>query len=230
MRTPYLWRNQFAMSTSTAQKLKIKENSTLLTINAPADFKKNLIGLPKGVKIVSSGNNYNQVHWFVINKSQMEKELPKALSLVEDDIVCWIYYPKGTSGIQTDLTRDKGWDSLLRHKELHWISLISFDETWSTFALRLKTDFDKKKETKPKLPEIFNWVNSETKETRLPDDLSAALKKNKKQQQFFDSLSFTNKKEYIEWIVTAKREETRDERVKGTMERLIKGWKNPRNI
>ncbi len=39
------------MATSTAQKLKIKENFTLLTINAPADFKKNIGELPKGVKI-----------------------------------------------------------------------------------------------------------------------------------------------------------------------------------
>ena len=218
------------MPTSTAQKLKIKENSTLLTINAPADFKKNLIGLPKGVKIVIGGNNYNQVHWFVMNKSQMEKELPRVLSLVKDDIVCWIYYPKGTSGIQTDLTRDKGWDSLLRHKELQWISLISFDDTWSTFAFRLKTDVDKKKEAKPREREIFNWVNADTKEIRLPDDLSAALKKNKKQGDFFNALSFTNKKEYIEWIVTAKRKETRSERINETVERLGKSWKNPRNI
>ena len=218
------------MPTSTAQKLKIKENSTLLTINAPADFKKNLIGLPKGVKIVIGGNNYNQVHWFVMNKSQMEKELLKVLSLVKDDIVCWIYYPKGTSALQTDLTRDKGWDSLLKHKELQWISLISFDDTWSTFAFRLKTDVDKQKEAKPKVREIFNWVNPETKEIRLPDDLSAALKKNKKQGDFFNALSFTNKKEYIEWIVTAKRKETRSERINETIERLGKSWKNPRSI
>ena len=222
------------MPTPVAQKLKIKEHFTLLTINAPADFKKKLGDLPKDVKIVPMatrrGKEYSQVHWFVMNKSQMEKELLKVLSLVKDDIVCWIYYPKGTSGIQTDLTRDKGWDSLLKHQELQWISLISFDETWSTFAFRLKTDVDKKKETRPKLREIFNWVNPETKEIRLPDDLSAALKKNKKQQQFFDALSFTNKKEYIEWIITSKREETRNERVTGTIERLAKGWKNPRNI
>jgi hypothetical protein len=31
--------------------------------------------------------------------------------------------------MQTDLTRDKGWDALMRHKELQWISLISFDAT-----------------------------------------------------------------------------------------------------
>ncbi|RYF90014.1 MAG: antitermination protein NusB, partial [Chitinophagaceae bacterium] len=50
------------------------------------------------------------------------------------------------------------------------------------------------------------------------------------QSSFFDSLSFTNKKEYIEWIVTAKREETRTERIAGTIERLAKKWKNPRNL
>ncbi len=38
------------------------------------------------------------------------------------------------------------------------------------------------------------------------------------------------KKEYVEWIITAKREETRKERLKGTVERLEKEWKNPRNI
>jgi Bacteriocin-protection, YdeI or OmpD-Associated len=218
------------MATNTAQKLKIKENSTLLTLNAPADFKRNLVGLPQGVKIVTGGKDYNQVHWFVLNKSQMERELNKVLKLVTGDVLCWIYYPKGTSGIQTDLTRDKGWDALLKQKNLQWISLISFDDTWSTFAFRLKTDLDKKKEAKPKAREIFNWVNPETKEIRLPDDLSAALKKNKKQRDFFNTLSFTNRKEYIEWIVTAKREETRKERIAQTVEKLSKNWKNPRNI
>ena len=92
-----------------------------------------------------------------------------------------------------------------------------------------KKEADKKKEARPKEREIFNWVNPQTKEVKLPGDLSAALKKKKNESSFFDSLSFTNKKEYIEWIVTAKREETRTERVKGSIERLGKQWKNPRN-
>jgi uncharacterized protein YdeI (YjbR/CyaY-like superfamily) len=73
-------------------------------------------------------------------------------------------------------------------------------------------------------------VNPKTKEVRLPDDFAAALRKNKRQADFFNSLAFTNKKEYVEWIVTAKREETRKERLLGTIERLGKGWKIPRNI
>jgi len=217
------------MATSTTQKLKIKENFSLLTINAPGDFKKNIGELPKGVKISNDSKNFNQVHWFVMNKAQMDKELTKVLKLIKDDIILWIYYPKGTSKLQTDLTRDKGWDNLLKHDELGWISLISFDDTWSTFGSRLKTEADKKREEKPRERPIFDYVDPKTKSVRLPDDLSAVLRKNKIQEDFFNTLSFTNKKEYIEWIITAKREEIRTERVRGALDRLAKEWKNPRN-
>ena len=160
----------------------------------------------------------------------MEKSLDKVLGLLKDDVLCWIYYPKGTSKIQTDLTRDKGWESLLAHKHLQWLSLISFNDTWSAFAMRLANESDKKKEATRPEREIFNWVDPATKTVTLPDDLTKALKKSRDATLFFESLSFSNKKEYIEWIVTAKREETRTERVVGTIERLEKGWKNPRNI
>jgi hypothetical protein len=45
----------------------------------------------------------------------------------------WISFPKGSSKIQTDLTRDKGWDSV---RDLKWVTLVSVDETWSAFSLR----------------------------------------------------------------------------------------------
>ena len=215
--------------TPTSQKLKIKPGFRLMTINAPSDFKKNQGALPAGVSITDKANGQNQVHWFVKNRSQMEKELNRVLPLVKQDVVCWIHYPKGTSKIQTDLTRDKGWDTLLKHDELQWISLISFDDTWSTFGMRLKTEADRKKESKPHERPVFDYVDPVTKKVKLPDDLAAALKKSKKQEEFFNTLSFTNKKEYIEWIVTAKREETRATRVKESVERLGKGWKNPAN-
>ncbi len=218
------------MTSSISDKLKIKKGDTILPLNAPAEFKKGLTGLPAGVKIIDSGKDYNQIHWFVYNKAQLEKEMSKIMKLLKEDIIVWVYYPKGTSKLQTDLTRDKGWDCLLAESnKLTWISLISFDDTWSVFGFRPKTEADKKKEAIPNVREIFNWVDPKTKEVRLPDDVTAALKKNKKESAIFDSLSFTNKKEWLEWIVTAKREETRNERIKGTIERLAKGWKNPAN-
>jgi len=220
------------MATAISDKLRIKPKDILLTLNAPADFKKGLKDLPAGVKITETGKDYNQVHWFVMNQAQMQKDLNKVMKLVKPEVVVWVYYPKGTSGIQTDLNRDKGWDVLMKENDkLTWISLISFDDTWSVFGLRAKTETDKKKETRPAPErEIFKWVNPQTKEVKLPDDVAAALKKSKKQLEFFNTLSFTNKKEYLEWIVTAKQEKTRSERIDGTIERLGKQWKNPRNI
>jgi hypothetical protein len=219
------------MANSISDKLKIKAKFTLLTLNAPTNFKKGLQGLPAGVKITDTGKDYNQIHWFVLNKAQMEKEMSKVMKLLKPDVTVWVYYPKVSSKMQTDLTRDKGWDCLLAEGDkLTWISLISFDDTWSVFGFRAKNEADKKKEAKPTIErEIFNWVNPTTKEVKLPADLTAELKKNKKEAAFFDSLSFTNKKEYIEWIITAKRTVTRTERIKATIERLGKGWKNPSN-
>ena len=47
----------------------------------------------------------------------------------------WISFPKGTSKLQTDLTRDKGWEPLAG-SDLMWLSLVSVDDTWSAFGLR----------------------------------------------------------------------------------------------
>jgi hypothetical protein len=216
------------MSLSTAQKLKIKESQTLLTVNAPANFENKLAPIPKGVTITTKEKAFDQVHWFVTNKAGMEKDLKKVLPLIKDDIVCWIYYPKGSSKIQTDLTRDKGWDELLKN-DLQWLTLISFDETWSAFGMRQKTEKDKKKDAKPKERPIFEYADSKTKTIYLPEDLAAAFKKEKKLEEYFNSLAFSHRREYIEWIVTAKKEETRKQRIQGTLERLAKKWKNPAN-
>ncbi len=219
------------MPNTVADKLKIKPGNSLLTVNAPADFKKGLAGLPASVKISDTSKTYEQIHWFVVNKAEIEKNLGKILKLLKPGVIVWAYYPKGTSKIQTDLTRDKGWDSLMKHNDkLAWINLISFNDTWSVFGFRAKTDADKKREAKPKPErEIFKWADPVTKEVRLPDDLAAALKKNKKLDEYFHSLAYSHRREWVEWIITAKREETRTARIKETMGRLAKKWKNPAN-
>ncbi len=210
-----------------AKKLRIKEGMSLLTINAPSEFAAQIQSIID-VSINTKTGKFDQLHWFVNNKAQLEKEVEKLLKLLKNDIICWCYYPKGTSKIQTDLTRDKGWEALLQH-DIQWLSLISFDDTWSTFAFRLKTEEDKKKEQKPIKREIFNYIDAAKKIINLPEDFTAILHKHKQEAQFFNQLSFSNKKEYVEWIVSAKREETRNKRLSDSIEKLNKKWKNPAN-
>jgi uncharacterized protein YdeI (YjbR/CyaY-like superfamily) len=61
----------------------------------------------------------------------------------------------------------------------------------------------------------------------VPHDLEAALKKNRKALATFEKFSYSHKREYVEWITEAKREETRQKRLVITMEWLAEG--KPRN-
>ena len=63
----------------------------------------------------------------------------------------------------------------------------------------------------------------------VPGDLKAALAKNAKARKAFESFSYSHKKEYVDWITDAKREETRKKRLRTTIQWLSKGkpqnWK-----
>jgi uncharacterized protein YdeI (YjbR/CyaY-like superfamily) len=51
------------------------------------------------------------------------------------------------------------------------------------------------------------------------------LKDNPKAAEFYEKLSYTDKKEYIRWIESAKREETRQNRLVAFIEKLSVGKK-----
>ena len=63
----------------------------------------------------------------------------------------------------------------------------------------------------------------------VPDDLAAALRKNKAAGATFVSFNYSQRKEYVEWIEEAKRPETRAKRLATTVEQLAEGktrhWK-----
>lgn len=61
----------------------------------------------------------------------------------------------------------------------------------------------------------------------LPKDFRAILNKEKAAKRFFDSLSYTNRKEYVQWIETAKKKETRTARLEKAAEMLVKNIKHP---
>ncbi|MDR0181689.1 YdeI/OmpD-associated family protein [Lysobacter arvi] len=63
----------------------------------------------------------------------------------------------------------------------------------------------------------------------VPDDLAAALRRNAKARATFDGFAPGYRRDYIEWIVGAKREDTRQRRVVQAVEWLAEGktrnWK-----
>ena len=69
--------------------------------------------------------------------------------------------------------------------------------------------------------------DEEERVLEIPEELQKVLNRNKKAKEFFEGLSFTNRKEYAVWISGAKREETKAERLKAVVDKLLKGKKNP---
>lgn len=61
----------------------------------------------------------------------------------------------------------------------------------------------------------------------VPVDLEEALATSKKAKKIFDEFSYTNKKEYIDWINDSRTDETRDRRIETSLEWIKEG--KPRN-
>lgn len=67
----------------------------------------------------------------------------------------------------------------------------------------------------------------EKKELEIPVYLLEAVGRNKKALKTFENFSYTNQKEYVEWITEAKSDDTRQKRLKTAVEWLAEG--KPRN-
>jgi hypothetical protein len=119
-----------------AAKLKLKPGQPGALIGAPEGYRQELAPLPEGVQL--SDHIDGKVAWlqvFVKSEAELTAMLPRILASLQPESLLWLTYPKGSSKIQTDLTRDKGWDSV-RQAHLKWINLVSVNATWSAFSLR----------------------------------------------------------------------------------------------
>ena len=64
------------------------------------------------------------------------------------------------------------------------------------------------------------WPRGLRKDAVIPDDLQALLDSNEHARQRFERLTAGHRREYIQWIIEAKRPETRQRRLAATIERL----------
>ena len=218
------------MAQTLSQKLKLKQGDKVALLNPPETYLKTLNSADSSIKITSPEESAAQIHWFIKTIAELEAGLRTVVPKLGPDTILWAFFPKGSSKIQTDLTRDSGWQALQAFDNLQYLVLISFDETWSAFALRLKSVADIKKAAASQPREIYKYADSATKTITLPEDLARAFETNAEARSAFEALAFSHRREYVEWVVTAKRPETRQERIKSTLEKVLVGWKNPRNI
>ena len=66
-------------------------------------------------------------------------------------------------------------------------------------------------------------LDTEPRTVSLPADLRAALRQSSEAESTFRKLSYTHRREYVEWVEEAKRPATRERRIAATVERVAAG-------
>ena len=119
-----------------ARKLKLKPATRTAVLSAPPGYLAQLAP-PPDVKVSETldAAPFDWIQVFVRTSADLAAVIEPLTAAIAPTGHIWISYPKGTSKMQTDLTRDKGWEPL-EGSDLMWLSLVSVDDTWSAFGLR----------------------------------------------------------------------------------------------
>ena len=214
------------------RKLHLKPGMRFAVVNAPDGFARMLGKLPAGVtqeKALKSA--LDLVLMFVLNKKALKSRWPKALASMKPDGALWIAYPKKSSGIDSDLAAmNSDWE-VYTHAEWQPVSLIAIDETWSGTRFKqrpgLGQERAQRQEDVTRDADGTVCIDRKNRVITPSRDLQQLLNKNAKARSAFDALSFTNRREYVGWILDAKRPGTRAARVTTTIAVLSKGRKTP---
>lgn len=203
-----------------AKKFQIKEEYSVLMMNSNPDVHP----LFDGVRIEyksSSEQQFDTVILFTRNEDELIRLITKADEKTKDQGNLWVSYPKRSGSIETDLNRDSTWKAL-KSFGLEPVRLISVNDDWSSMRLRHESE----RESPSKFGQDPPGVDRVAKTVVPPEDLQKELEANPEALSFFESLAFSHKREYVGWIHEAKKEETRNRRVKQTIEMLLKGKKS----
>ena len=121
-----------------AKKLGIKAGMKVLALHAPEDFPALLKGLPGGAKLATaSTGKADCVIAFLRCKADVKTTAPLAISAVVDDGLLWFGYPKKSGPLESDLSRDSGWEPLFE-AGFDTVAQVSIDKTWTGFRFRPK--------------------------------------------------------------------------------------------
>src|SRR5262245_54749568 len=93
--------------TPLAKKLGIAPPMTLVSIDAPREYRAWLGKLPDGVNIVAgSARPLRAVHVFATSRVLLEKRLAGLRRSLEQSGFVWVSWPKKAARVDTDITED----------------------------------------------------------------------------------------------------------------------------
>jgi hypothetical protein len=123
-----------------AKKLGMKPGMSALVVGAPPGYLKLLAPLPEGVSVSDVISGTPQfVQLFATRASEIKKSAPRLLKHASPGALVWVAYPKKTSGMDSDLSRESVWEAM---SGTGWrpVSIVAIDDTWSALRFRPTAD------------------------------------------------------------------------------------------
>jgi hypothetical protein len=127
------------MASTLSDKFQFKNVVKLAVRNAPAGYAEKLQAELEGIEIVAGPDaTADAVLLFVNNLAEALALAPRAVATVapaKPEGILWIAYPKGGSGIKTDVNRDKLWP-VVQDSSWRPVRQIALDDVWSAMRFR----------------------------------------------------------------------------------------------
>nr|WP_067062288.1 YdeI/OmpD-associated family protein [Mucilaginibacter sp. L294] len=213
-----------------AKKLLIKPGQHWLILNAPEDYLATLEPLPDHVQLsFTPQGSCNGIQLFVKNSAGLTEALTQLKPVLNDDTVFWVIYPKKNSGIETDLEMMSGWE-VTKPYGLRPVASAAINNIWTTLRFRpehLVKHSDSSKEAISKQNDYSAYIDVDKKQITLPPYLQEALAAEPAAMATYEKLAWSHRKEYVVWILSAKQEQTKANRITKMVEMLLTGKKNP---
>ena len=121
------------------EKFQFKNVTKLAVRNAPAGYADKLAAALDGIEVLAGPDaTADALLLFVNNLAEAQALAPGAVATVataKPEGILWIAYPKGGSGIKTDVNRDKLWPVV---QDSGWrpVRQVAIDDVWSAMRFR----------------------------------------------------------------------------------------------
>ena len=114
------------------EKLQVKDEKNFLIQGLPSSIEKQFIKLTfsKSVTPLLKSRKIDFALVFAVNQRQLVDILKDVIPALQDGATFWIAYPKLTSKIASDLSRDKNWDFVSDYG-FEAVGMIELDNVWS---------------------------------------------------------------------------------------------------
>lgn len=201
-------------------KMRVKQDEPLWLLSCPPECA-SLFDVEEIKTKLSGKEQPKQLVFFAMDKAELDKTFPKIAKHLAEDAVCWIAYPKKSSGIKSDLVRDEGW-GIIDESGYQLVTSVSVNENWTGMRVRKPDPNAVYKRTVPMEERKTEGVDYVNRTVTIPPDAMKAMKPYKGLDTFFHSMAFSHKREYIEAIADAKKPETRQRRIEKMVEMVLK--------